>query len=100
MKEASQVSRRLSLCQRTACIINVKFREFVSDGLQFMTKKGSSALGAAALLLAATLLCLLTPAQAQAQTTGRARYDVTSYRIEAQLIPDQHLLRAGAEVTF
>ena len=58
--------------------------------------------GALALSALATLFCFLAltaPAQAQA-TTGRARYDVTSYRIEAQLIPDQHLLRAGADVTF
>src|SRR5256885_4369275 len=31
---------------------------------------------------------------------GRARFDVTDYRIEAQLIPDQHFLRAAADVTF
>jgi aminopeptidase N len=47
-----------------------------------------------------TLLCLLVSASAQTPQTGRARFDVTNYRIEAQLIPDQHLLRAGAEVTF
>ncbi len=47
-----------------------------------------------------SLLCLLSSATTQAQQTGRARFDVTNYRIEAQLIPDQHLLRAGAEVTF
>ena len=29
-----------------------------------------------------------------------SRFDVTNYRIEAQIIPDQHLLRAGADVTF
>jgi aminopeptidase N len=34
------------------------------------------------------------------QQSGRARFDVTHYRIEAQLIPDQHMLRAGGEVTF
>ncbi len=28
------------------------------------------------------------------------RINVTHYRIEAQLIPDQHMLRAGADVTF
>src|SRR4029079_1666582 len=28
------------------------------------------------------------------------RFDVTHYRIEAQIIPEQHLLRAGADVTF
>lgn len=51
-------------------------------------------------LLAATLLSLCATASTEAQQTGRARFDVTNYRIEAQLIPDQHLLRAGAEVTF
>jgi aminopeptidase N len=29
-----------------------------------------------------------------------SRFDVTNYRIEAQLIPEQHLLRAGADITF
>ncbi|HWT03586.1 MAG TPA: M1 family aminopeptidase [Pyrinomonadaceae bacterium] len=52
-------------------------------------------------LTALSLLCLLVPATAQAQQApGRARFDVTNYRIEAQLIPDQHTLRAGADVTF
>src|SRR5436305_13500474 len=64
-----------------------------------MTKKGYSALSIAA-TWAATLLCLFAPALAQAQQPTRARFDVTNYRIEAQLLPDQHLLRAGAEVTF
>jgi len=41
----------------------------------------------------------VTGSQAQ-QQSGRARFDVTNYRIEAQLIPDQHLLRAGGDVTF
>jgi aminopeptidase N len=65
-----------------------------------MTKKGLGAIIRAAVLVAATLLCLLVPVMASAQGTGRARFDVTNYRIEAQLLPDQHLLRAGAEVTF
>src|SRR3989440_2951267 len=64
-----------------------------------MTKKGYSALSIAA-TWAAPLLCLFAPALAQAQQPTRARFDVTNYRIEAQLLPDQHLLRAGAEVTF
>ena len=52
-------------------------------------------------LTALSLLCLAAylPAQAQ-QAPGRARFDVTNYRIEAQLIPDQHTLRAAADVTF
>jgi len=48
----------------------------------------------------ASLLCLVGSASAQTPATGRARFDVTSYRIEAQLVPEQHLLRAGAEVTL
>lgn len=50
-----------------------------------------------------TLVLSLFFAVAGAQTQqqpGRARFDVTNYRIEAQLIPDQHLLRAGGDVTF
>src|SRR5215211_7747652 len=48
-----------------------------------------------------SLLCLGVAATVQAQQTpGRARFDVTNYRIEAQLIPDQHTLRAAADVTF
>lgn len=45
------------------------------------------------------LLLFVVSASAQ-QQPGRARFDVTHYRIEAQLVPDQHLLRAAAEVTF
>ncbi|HEY0324239.1 MAG TPA: M1 family aminopeptidase [Pyrinomonadaceae bacterium] len=37
---------------------------------------------------------------AQQAQTGRSRFDVTNYRIEAQLLPAEHLLRAAAEVTF
>jgi aminopeptidase N len=29
-----------------------------------------------------------------------SRFDVTNYRIEAQIIPEQHMLRAGADITF
>src|SRR5712691_688222 len=38
-------------------------------------------------------------AQQPAPQQRTARFDVTNYRIEAQLIPDQHLLRAGADIT-
>jgi aminopeptidase N len=61
-----------------------------------MTKFRSRAMALSIL----TLLCLSLSAAAQTQQGGRARFDVTNYRIEAQLIPDQHTLRAGAEVTF
>lgn len=37
---------------------------------------------------------------ALAQPAGGTRYDVTNYRIEAQLNPDEHTLRAGADITF
>src|SRR5437762_14027309 len=39
-------------------------------------------------------------AQQPAPVAPASRYDITNYRIEAQIIPDQHLLRAGADVTF
>lgn len=35
-----------------------------------------------------------------AQPAGGTRYDITNYRIEAQLNPDEHTLRAGADITF
>ena len=49
--------------------------------------------------LVISLFFTVADSQAQ-QQPGRARFDVTNYRIEAQLIPDQHLLRAGGDVTF
>jgi len=39
-------------------------------------------------------------AHAQPQTAPGSRFDVTNYRIEVQLSPDEHTLRAGADVTF
>ena len=53
------------------------------------------------LLAVATHLVIATAASAQqpAPQPAATHFDVTSYRIEAQLIPDQHMLRAGADVT-
>jgi aminopeptidase N len=39
-------------------------------------------------------------AQQPAPQPAASRFDVTNYRIEAQLIPEQHMLRAGADVTI
>src|SRR5438132_3532849 len=51
-------------------------------------------------LIGALLLVSVTAsAQQPAPVASASRFDVTNYRIEAQLIPDQHLLRAGADVT-
>ncbi len=50
--------------------------------------------------LVAALLCFLSPLKAQQPTQAGSRYDVTNYWIEAQLVPDQHFLRAAADVTF
>jgi aminopeptidase N len=33
-------------------------------------------------------------------TTGRARYDITAYKIDAELRPNEHILRATADVSF
>jgi aminopeptidase N len=46
------------------------------------------------------LCAFVLPAQAQQTNPNRSRYDITNYRIAAQLIPSQHLLRAGADVTL
>ncbi len=47
------------------------------------------------------IFLLLTAATAQTQQQNPGlRFDVTNYRIEAQLNPDEHTLRAGADITF
>ena len=50
----------------------------------------------------ATLFAIAVSAAAQqpAPQPAATRFDVTNYRIEAQLIPDQHSLRAGADITL
>src|SRR5437764_3064756 len=50
------------------------------------------------LVLALALVC--GASSVFAQPAAGARFDVTNYRIEAQLNPDEHTLRAGADVTF
>jgi tetratricopeptide (TPR) repeat protein len=53
------------------------------------------------LLSIVTLCVTATAASAQQPAPQQAatRFDITNYRIEAQVIPDQHMLRAGADVT-
>src|SRR2546430_8977684 len=51
-------------------------------------------------LASVTTLCLGSTAFAQQQPVAGARYDITNYRIEVQLSPSEHTLRAGADVTF
>ena len=50
--------------------------------------------------VATVALALGVQAQQPAPQQMASRFDVTNYRIEAQLIPDQHMLRAGADITF
>jgi aminopeptidase N len=49
--------------------------------------------------LAVLVLTSSVVAQQPAPQQAASRFDVTNYRIEAQLIPDQHMLRAGADIT-
>ncbi len=53
-------------------------------------------------LILAALLFTVIPINGQqpAPQPAGTRYDVTNYRIEAQLIPEQHVLRAGADITL
>lgn len=55
-----------------------------------------------AALVTAVALLVMTPAFMAQQPAQQAasRYDITNYRIEAQLIPDQNLLRAGADISL
>jgi tetratricopeptide (TPR) repeat protein len=64
-----------------------------------MTKNRFFSLNTAALALS-LFFSLFLNASAQTPPQAGARFDITNYRIEAQLIPDQHLLRAGADITF
>jgi aminopeptidase N len=48
-------------------------------------------------IVAATLFAV---SSALAQPAAGSKFDVTNYRIEAQLNPDEHTLRAGADITF
>src|SRR6266550_8455291 len=49
----------------------------------------------------AVVLCFFgVTARAQTPAVPGSRYDVTNYRIEVQLNPDEHVLRAGADITF
>src|SRR5205085_4466505 len=54
------------------------------------------------LMAALAVLTLAVPGMSQQPPPQQpaSRFDVTHYRIEAQIIPEQHLLRAGADVTF
>jgi len=50
---------------------------------------------------AALALCFFgSAARAQQTPVAGSRYDVTNYHIEVQLNPDEHVLRAGADITF
>ena len=52
-------------------------------------------------IAALTMFSLLSvSAQQPAPQPAGSRYDITNYRIEAQLIPEQHMLRAGADITI
>jgi aminopeptidase N len=51
-------------------------------------------------VLAVLTLALSVKSQQPAPQQAASRFDVTHYRIEAQIIPDEHMLRAGADVTF
>ena len=79
------------------CIINCdKNIRFPTDN--FMKKIPDRFNRAGALIVA--LLCLFITSHAQQAQQAGSRYDVTNYRIEAQLVPAEHLLRAAADVTF
>jgi tetratricopeptide (TPR) repeat protein len=66
--------------------------------------KGSRLLPRFVASVSAALTFLVIGITASAQQPAAApagtRYDITSYRIEAQLLPEQHMLRAGADVTL
>src|SRR6185295_8360019 len=52
------------------------------------------------LMSAVILFASAANAQQPAPQQAASRFDITNYRIEAQLIPEQHTLRAGADITL
>ncbi|HBB97620.1 MAG TPA: hypothetical protein DC054_19740 [Blastocatellia bacterium] len=58
----------------------------------------SRSLSLITIVLALALVC--GASSVFAQPAAGARFDVTNYRIEAQLNPDEHTLRAGADITL
>jgi aminopeptidase N len=50
--------------------------------------------------VAVLMLALSGMSQQPAPQQAASRFDITNYRIEAQIIPEQHTLRAGADITF
>src|SRR5215203_4045097 len=65
-----------------------------------MTRIKPIFLGTMATLIVVLTLAVSGKSQQPAPQQIASSFDVTSYRIEAQIIPDQHMLRAGADVTF
>jgi len=57
-------------------------------------------LGILAALAVVLTLAISGNSQQPAPQQSASRFDVTNYRIEAQIIPDQHMLRAGADITL
>ncbi|HEV2835974.1 MAG TPA: M1 family aminopeptidase [Pyrinomonadaceae bacterium] len=49
---------------------------------------------------AVLMFALSGKSQQPAPQQPASRFDVTNYRIEVQIIPEEHMLRAGADVTF
>lgn len=62
--------------------------------------KPSRSLSVIFVLIALVASLATASAQQPAPQPAGARFDITNYRIEAQLLPEQHLLRAGADVTL
>ncbi|HYV27238.1 MAG TPA: hypothetical protein VFA77_06870, partial [Candidatus Eisenbacteria bacterium] len=52
------------------------------------------------LSIATLFLIAFAGSSAFAQPAAGSKFDVTNYRIETQLNPDEHTLRAGADITF
>src|SRR5437667_2119250 len=77
-------------------------RPFQWSNLRFRISNLKFQISVSAIALASSVmtLCLNSTAFAQQQPVAGARYDITNYRIEVQLSPNEHTLRAGADVTF
>src|SRR5436305_1607249 len=77
-------------------------RPFQWSNLRFRISNLKFQMSVSAIALASSVmtLCLSSTAFTQQLPVAGARYDITNYRIEVQLSPNEHTLRAGADVTF
>lgn len=66
-----------------------------------VSRKSTRSLGGmCAIVMALIVFNVTASAQQPVPQPAGSHYDITNYRIEVQLIPEQHMLRAGADISI